>query len=345
MLKGFSAKGQPLLGPIFELSHSRLRLCDIGVNIMDEMFTHGEYNHKRLHDSDVDLLLERAQSMGVSSMIMTGSCIKNSLQTLSFINKQTPNTGLFFTAGIHPCNSKVFETKSSDEIIADLKKVVETGLASGHLVAFGECGLDYDRLHYCGKETQLHSFEQQLELATNYDLPLFLHNRNTEGDFLRILNKYRDRLRGGAVVHSFTGDLEEMKSYTDLGYYISFNGCSLRTDEGLANAAAVPEHLLLLETDAPWCGIKATHPSFSKVDTTFPTKKKEKFEAGFMVKDRNEPCTLVQVLEVIAKMRGADPFELAEKVYANTEACFPLIKQRRVEQERHQPESETTEQV
>jgi TatD DNase family protein len=331
MLKGFSAKGQPILGPIFELSHSRLRLCDIGVNIMDEMFTHGEYNNKRLHDSDMDLIFDRAHSMGVSTMIMTGSCIKNSLQTLSFINKRSPNTGLYFTAGIHPCSSKIFEQKSSADVIAELKKVVDDGLQSGHLVAFGECGLDYDRLFYCEKATQLHSFEQQLELATNYDLPLFLHNRNTEGDFLTLVAKYRDRLRGGGVVHSFTGSLEEMKSYTDLGYYISFNGCSLRTDEGLANAAAVPEHLLLLETDAPWCGVKATHPGFSMVSTTIPSKKKEKFEAGFMVKDRNEPCTLVQVLEIIAKVRGVDPFELSEKIHANTEACFPLLKKQREE--------------
>ena len=45
-----------------------------------------------------------------------------------------------------------------------------------------------------------------------------------------------------------------------------------------------------------------------------------------MVKDRNEPCTMVQVLEVVSKVRGVDPVELAEIVYRNTETCFPLIK-------------------
>jgi Tat protein secretion system quality control protein TatD with DNase activity len=32
------------------------------------------------------------------------------------------------------------------------------------------------------------------------------------------------------------------------------NGCSLRTEGGLANVALIPDHLLLLETDAPWYG-------------------------------------------------------------------------------------------
>jgi TatD DNase family protein len=294
---------------------------------MDEMFT-GEYNHKQLHDSDMEMVLDRASSMGVSSMIMTGSSIKNSIKTLSFCRSNSARGGMFCTAGIHPCSSKVFKQKSPEHVISDLKKVIDEGLESGHLVAFGECGLDYDRLFLCDQETQLLGFEKQLELATQYDLPLFLHNRNTGTDFLDLMTKYHDRLRGGGVVHSFTGSLEEMQGYIGLGYYISLNGCSLRTEEGLANAAAIPEHLLLLETDAPWCGVKASHPGFSMVDTSFPSKKKEKFEAGCMIKDRNEPCTMVQVLEIVAKVRGVDPFTLAERVYENTERCFPLMKQK-----------------
>ena len=324
--KGFSIKSPPTLGPVFELSHSRLRLCDIGANIMDEMF-YGEYNNKQQHESDVNQVVERAQSMGVASIIFTGSCVKNSAETLSFCNSFPSKSGLFCTAGIHPCSSKVFEQNGVEKTIEDLKKVLEEGLKAEKLVAFGECGLDYDRLHYCGVETQLLGFEKQLELAANYDLPLFLHNRNTGDDFLNMMRKFKSRLRGGGVVHSFTGSAAEMQALVDLGFYIGFNGCSLRTEEGLANAALVPDHLLLLETDAPWCGIKASHPSYKYVDTTFPTKKKEKFEEGIMVKDRNEPCTMVQVLEVVAKIRNRDPFELAEQVYENSETLFPLIKQ------------------
>jgi TatD DNase family protein len=331
MLKGFSLQGQPVLGPVFGAINSRLRLCDIGTNILDEMFQ-GEYNNKQYHASDINLVIERARSVGVGDIIFTGSCIENSAKTLAFCNEHPSNEGLYCTAGIHPCSSKVFSKKSPEEVIEDLRKTVDAGLFSGKLVAFGECGLDYDRLNYCNRETQYLGFEKQLELATEYDLPLFLHNRNTEGDFLKLLTKYHDRLRGGGVVHSFTGSLEEMKEFTDLGYYIGFNGCSLRTEEGLANVAAVPEHLLLFETDAPWCGVKATHPGFSSLTTSFPTKKREKFAEGTMVKDRNEPCTMIQVLEIAAKYRNCDPLDLAETVHANTLRLFPLMKTRSIEE-------------
>ena len=59
----------------------------------------------------------------------------------------------------------------------------------------------------------------------------------------------------------------------------------------------------------------------------FPTRPKEKYEAGVLVEGRNEPCTLVQVLEVVAKLRNRDPLELVEQVYANTEALFYRMRE------------------
>jgi TatD DNase family protein len=107
-----------------------------------------------------------------------------------------------------------------------------------------------------------------------------------------------------------------------LGFDVGINGCSLKTAESVAVAAGLPLGRLHLETDAPWCGIKPTHPSHAHVATTFPSKKKEKFEQGWLVKDRNEPCTMVSVLEVVAAARDCDPIELADAVYANTEKLF-----------------------
>ena len=42
--------------------------------------------------------------------------------------------------------------------------------------------IDYDRLHFCQKATQLKWFEKQLELSDRLKKPLFLHLREYSGD-------------------------------------------------------------------------------------------------------------------------------------------------------------------
>ena len=49
---------------------------------------------------------------------------------------------------------------------------------------------------------------------------------------------------------------------------------------------------------------------------------KKKWREGAVVKGRNEPHTIRQVLEIIAAVKEEDPQELAEKIYANTEKIF-----------------------
>nr|CAG8436442.1 9981_t:CDS:2 [Entrophospora candida] len=104
-------------------------------------------------------------------------------------------------------------------------------------------------------------------------------------------------------MHSFTCGLEEMKRAVSLGLYLGVN-------------------------DAPWCDIRSTHASYSHLiknleKSSIPTSyKKERFQEGYMVKGRNEPCSIVQVLHVLASIRNADPELLAEKIYENTTRVF-----------------------
>lgn len=89
-------------------------------------------------------------------------------------------------------------------------------------VSVGECGLDYDRLHLCDKSVQLRNFPPQLELASRFDLPLFLHSRAAHADFIDILRRHNavtDKpVRG--VVHSHSESLEQALECIALGLYI-----------------------------------------------------------------------------------------------------------------------------
>ena len=82
--------------------------------------------------------------------------------------------------------------------------------------------------------------------------------------------------------------------------YAGINGCSLKTEENLRVAAAIPENRLMIETDCPWCEIRPSHASRAHVKTILPAKDKKKHDEESLVKGRNEPCNLVQVLEAVA---------------------------------------------
>lgn len=124
----------------------------------------------------------------------------------------------------------------------------EAGLAT----AFGEIGLDYDRLFLCPKEEQLKYFDAQLDLAVKVQLPLFLHSRAAHADFERLLKPRLEKLPKGGLVHSFTGTVEEMRQLVGLGLMVGVNGCSLKTEENLEVVKEIDLDNIMLETDGPW---------------------------------------------------------------------------------------------
>ena len=175
------------------------------------------------------------------------------------------------------------------------------GEIKDRLVAIGECGLDYDRFNYASKEQQLAVFPHHFDLAEKHKLPLYLHNRNTGDDFFDIVAKNRDRF-GSGVVHSFTGTAEEAKRIVDLNLFIGVNGCSLKTEENLEVLKTIPVDRIMLETDAPYCGIGNSYAGAKLVKTKFPMKNKP--TEGYLLKGRNEPCRIVEVMEAVSTVLG-----------------------------------------
>jgi TatD DNase family protein len=116
-----------------------------------------------------------------------------------------------------------------------------------------------------------------------------------------MVREHRDKFSTG-VVHSFTGDEKELQECLELGLYIGVNGCSLKTEENVEIVKLIPLDRIMLETDCPYCEIRKSHAGSHHIKTTFSKKKKDKYEEGKMVKDRNEPCTMIQVLEVLSQI-------------------------------------------
>ncbi|OAA60928.1 deoxyribonuclease [Niveomyces insectorum RCEF 264] len=184
----------------------------------------------------------------------------------------------------HAEDNEVDPTKSA-QIVADLRALIETAVPSTALVAFGEIGLDYDRLHYCAASTQRHAFAAQLALAADLaaagrPLPLFLHSRACHDDFVRLLQAQfgprLETLARGGVVHSFTGTIAEAEALMDLGLYLGVNGCSLKTAENCDVVRAIRLDRLMLETDGPWCEVRPSHAGWQYlVEATAAAKQAE----------------------------------------------------------------------
>ncbi|KAJ3129533.1 TatD DNase [Nowakowskiella sp. JEL0407] len=298
-----------------------MSLIDIGVNLTDPMFS-GIYREKVVHPPDLLHIINRAITKNVDKMIITGGSLSESKAAIAL---STSHSSLYATVGCHPTRCNEF-LENPDKYFTDLKDLVmgEHGVkaeaGNRKIVAIGECGLDYDRLEFCDKDTQKRYFLKQFELAEASRLPMFLHNRNTDGDFVAMVRENRHRFTNG-VSHSFTGTIEEAKELIDLNIHIGLNGCSLKTDENLEVVKQIPAEFIMLETDAPWCDIRPTHASHKYLRQPLDVWKK-KYVEGELYKGRNEPSQMRRVLEAVAGIKGMDIDELAAIVYKNTSRVF-----------------------
>ncbi|XKL64302.1 hypothetical protein PGB90_004388 [Kerria lacca] len=291
------------------------KFIDIGANLTDTMYQ-GIYNGIRKHEPDLNIVLNRAFMKNVDKLILTGTDVELSEICLK-IAKNYNN--LYTTVGCHPTRCNEFEKNGDPSTYLNnlLKITIEN---SEKVVAIGECGLDYDRLQFCEKDVQKKYFKKQLDLSIQTKLPLFLHCRNAADDFIDIIKKEDYSFHG--VVHSFDGSLESLNSFLELGFHIGINGCSLKTEENLEVVKLIPENKLLIETDCPWCEIRPSHAGSKYIKTRFPSSKKEKWRDSCLVKSRNEPCNIIQVLEILSAVREENEDELCEIIYENTEKLF-----------------------
>ena len=213
---------------------------DIGANLAGRQFRH-----------DWPKVVQQAQDHGVAQILITGTSVEAS-QAASGMALKHPGV-LFSTSGIHPHGAK----DCSPQALNTLREVA----AQPHVVAIGECGLDFNRM-FSPQKDQEAAFHAQLELAAELKLPVFLHERDAYPRFAEILAEWRPELPG-AVVHCFTGEREALQHYLELDCHIGITGwvCDERRGSGLAELVPeIPDERLLIETDAPWLTPRTLKP-------------------------------------------------------------------------------------
>lgn len=115
----------------------------------------------------------------------------------------------------------------------------------------GECGLDRWIEGYDIDE-QTDTFIQQLDLATERNLPLSIHCLKAWGPLIEILES-RPLPERGFLLHSYGGSAELVPRLSKLGAYFSISGYFLqpRKRKVIDAFKQVPSDRFLIETDAP----------------------------------------------------------------------------------------------
>ncbi len=257
-------------------------IIDIGVNLM----------HRSFHE-DRDQVVARAAESHVTPLIITGTSLRNSVDAARYAGRYSGK--LYSTAGVHPHDAK----NCNEETIAKLRELA----AMPQVVAIGECGLDYNR-DFSPRDVQRKWFGEQLHLALELDMPMFLHEREASADFIGMLKEYGVK---NAVVHCFTGTLQELKAYLEMGYHIGITGwiCDERRGKHLRDLVRmIPLDRLMIETDAPFLT---------------PRDLKEKPANG-----RNEPAILPHILKAVAECLGKPADEVARATTQTAKAFFRI---------------------
>ena len=259
-------------------------MIDVGANLLNGQFR-----------GDLDQVLARARRAGVGHIVVTATTLDEARRAQELCAR---HTGLSCTAGVHPHMAKDVDAGWQARL-RDL---------AGHtfVCAIGEAGLDFNR-NYSPPDTQLSVFRDQVELAGELDLPLFVHDRDTEGAVFDVLSGYRGR-PDQVLVHCFTGSQADLERYLDAGYSIGVTGwlCDASRGEELRRLAPrIPLDRLVIETDAPFLFPQGATP---------PTGRRR----------RNEPCLLPVIAQRLADLHGLPVEELVQHTTANARRLFRL---------------------
>ena len=242
--------------------------------------------------AEVDATLARARAAGVGRFLVIGSGYgADSVGPALAVARR--HDDVWASAGLHPHDARFWTERSGEELAA--------AASDPRVVAIGEAGLDffYDQ---SPRDAQRLALRAQARLARASGKPLIVHDRDSEGEVLAILEQERAFDGAGVLWHCFTGDVEMMRAVVRAGAHLSLSGIvTFGSAAALREVAAqAPLERLLIETDSPWLA---------------PTPFRGK---------RNEPAYLPHVLRQVAGCRGLSAEQVASATWDNACRLFGL---------------------
>ena len=253
-------------------------VADIACNFTSERF-----------DKDLDEVINRAVANKITKFGLICSRMSDVKKLLKIYEQYSKN--MFYTIGVHPHHA--------NEINDDYLKKLKDEITTNNPHAIGETGLDFFR-NLSTYEEQIYAFEEQIKIAIDTNKPLFLHQRDSHDDFIKILRKYSSDI-SKAVVHCFTGTQEQLDDYLELDFYIGVTGwiCDEKRNVELRKTIKnIPLEKLMIETDCPYL-----------IPKNLVEKPKN---------NRNEPSNLNHIINEIAKLMEIDIDILRKQTFVNT---------------------------
>jgi TatD DNase family protein len=251
------------------------------------------HTHIYLNDfkDSIEKVMERANAVGVAQFYLP-AIDSETFQDVLNLEEKYPNQ-CFAMTGLHPCSVK--------ENYKDELAFVNQHLEKRKFVAIGEIGLDFywDRTF---EKEQYSAFEQQLQWALDYNVPISIHTRNAMGETIEAVKPFAKKgLRG--IFHCFGGSVESAKEIIKMGFYLGIGGVVTYKKAGLAETLVhIDLNHLVLETDAPYL-------------TPVPFRGKQ-----------NEPSYLQYVIEKIAEVKNCNIEEVKRVTTANALQLFGILQ-------------------
>ena len=203
-------------------------------------------------------IIKRCRNIGVKK-ILTINTIPSEFENHLNLIKDFDN--IYISYGIHPQEVNNESFLSLDDI--------NKQMMSSKLIALGETGLDYYHSTEF-KQKQIEIFESHIEASKILDLPIIIHQRNSEKEIIRILKKYKnDKLK--IVFHCFSGSRNLLEFCLENNYYISLSGIvTFKNATSLRDIITKASlEYILIETDSPFLAPvpmrgKINEPSYVK---------------------------------------------------------------------------------